>query len=424
MISRITLFAVAFLGLVPGTALSQVTPTDVGLAAEETPAAGDCIGLVCDGCTDCGCDEWVTGNRFGLRHNRACDCPLCRPRHAWASAEALMWWGKGRSTVPLATSGTNGILPNAPILFGDGSVGNRLAAGARADFGFWVDDCENLGVGLKVWGLNGDSSEFHGQSLTGSPVLARPFYNVVQDQEDAFLVASPGLLVGTLAADTNSSMLATEAYLRSSMFAGRGYNIDFIGGYHFLRFDNDLSVFSNSMSIDPAGVVPVGTIIDVLDEFNAENEFHGGMFGLASEARYGKWSLGSVFKCSVGNMRQTVGIDGYQSVTTPNNASTITPGGILAQPTNMGTYERDVTAWIPELTLNVGYDVRNWLRFTVGYNALWISNAAFAGDQIDYNVNPTQFGGNPLIGPASPSFTFQENDYWLHGLTIGGTLLF
>ncbi len=335
-----------------------------------------------------------------------------------------MWWGKGRSTVPLVTSGADGVLPNAPVLFGDGSVGNRLAAGARADFGFWVDDCENLGLGVKVWGLNGDSTEFHGQSLNGSPVLARPFYNVVQDQEDAFLVASPGLIVGSLSADTTSTILATEAYLRSAMFTGRGYNIDFVGGYHFLRFDNDLSVFSNSMSIDPGGVVPVGTIIDVLDEFNAQNEFHGGMFGLASETRYGKWSLASVLKCSVGNMRQTIEIDGYQSVTTPNNASTITPGGILAQPTNMGTYDRDVTAWIPELTLNLGYDVRNWLRFTVGYNALWISNAAFAGDQVDRGVNPTQFGGNPLIGPARPAFTFEENDYWLHGLTIGGTVLF
>ena len=107
-------------------------------------------------------------------------------------------------------------------------------------------------------------------------MLARPFYNVVLDQEDALLVASPGLIVGSINADDSSSVLAAEAYLRSGILAGRGYNLDLVGGYHFLRFDNDLSVFSNSMSIDPGGAVPVGTIIDVLDEFDAENEFHGG----------------------------------------------------------------------------------------------------------------------------------------------------
>ena len=71
-----------------------------------------------------------------------------------------MWWGKGRSTPPLVTSGTDGILPGAPILFGGGTVGSEMAAGARADFGFWFDDCETLGIGAKVWGLAGDSDGF------------------------------------------------------------------------------------------------------------------------------------------------------------------------------------------------------------------------------------------------------------------------
>ncbi len=280
-----------------------------------------------------------------------------------------------------------------------------MAAGARADFGFWFDDCETLGMGAKVWGLQGDSDGFYAASPDGNPVLARPFYNVVLDQEDALLAASPGLIVGSINADTTSSVVAAEAYLRSGMLAGRGYNLDLVGGYHFLRFDNDLSVFSNSMSIDPGGGTPVGTIIDVLDEFGAENEFHGGTIGVVGETRHGCWTLSGLAKFSVGNMRQTVDINGYQSITAPGDTPSVTPGGLLAQPTNMGEYARDVTAWIPEFGVTAGYDVRNWLRLTIGYNILWISNVAFAGDQIDRGVNPTQFGGNPLIGPARPAFT-------------------
>jgi hypothetical protein len=178
------------------------------------------------------------------------------------------------------------------------------------------------------------------------------------------------------------------------------------------------------MSVDPGGGTPVGTIINVLDEFGAQNEFHGGAIGVVGEARHGCWTLSGLAKVSVGNMRQTVDINGYQSITAPGDTPSVTPGGLLAQPTNMGEYARDVTAWIPEFGVTAGYDVRNWLRLTIGYNCLWISNVAFAADQIDRGVNPTQFGGNPLIGPARPAFTFQENEYWLHGLTLGATLLY
>ena len=299
------------------------------------------------------------------------------------------------------------MLPDAPVLFGGGTVGSGMAAGARADFGFWFDDCETLGMGAKVWGLEGDSDGFYAaRRRTGNPVLARPFYNVVLGQEDALLVASPGLIVGSINADTSSSVLAAEAYLRSGILAGRGYNLDLVGGYHFLRLDDELSVFSNSMSIDPGGAVPVGTIIDVLDEFGAQNEFHGGSIGVVGEIRHGCWTLSGLAKCQ----RRQHAIRRSTSTATRASRRRATrrrslPGGMLAQPTNMGEYARDVTAWIPELGVTAGYDVRNWLRLTIGYNFLWISNVAFAGDQIDCSVNPTQFGGNPLIGPARPAFT-------------------
>ncbi|MHB8863169.1 MAG: BBP7 family outer membrane beta-barrel protein [Pirellulaceae bacterium] len=424
MIARITQVAVAvtILALLPLTTQAQMGPPP---ATGIVGGGGECGTADCADCGDPSCtDQWISTRRFGLQHNANCACPRCRPRHAWASFDALMWWGKGRATPALVTSGADGVLPDAPILSGDGSVGNGLAAGARADFGFWFDECETLGMGAKVWGLAGDSDGFSAASPDGSTVLARPFYNVVLDQEDALLISSPGLLAGSVNTNTSSDVLAAEAYLRSGILAGRGYNVDLVGGYHFLRFDNDLSVFSSSTVIDPGGAAPIGTLINVLDEFDARNEFHGGTLGLVAEARHGCWTLSGLAKFSVGNMRQTVGIDGYQSITTPDNLATVSPGGLLAQPTNMGEYARDVTAWIPEFGVTAGYDVRDWLRLTMGYNVLWISNVAFAGDQIDRNVNPTQFGGNPLIGPARPAFAFQENEYWLHGLTLGATLMY
>ena len=165
---------------------------------------------------------------------------------------------------------------------------------------------------------------------SGNPVLARPFYNVVLDQEDALLASSPGLLIGSINAETSSSVLAAEAYLRSGILAGRGYNLDLVGGYHFLRLDDDLSVFSDSTSIDPGGAVPVGTIIDVFDEFGAENEFHGGVarIGWRDSARQldversGQVQRGQ-------HASEPVNINGYQSVAAPGSPTAAWPGGLF-----------------------------------------------------------------------------------------------
>ncbi|MHB8968954.1 MAG: BBP7 family outer membrane beta-barrel protein [Pirellulaceae bacterium] len=402
MIARITNIAVALtiLGLFQGTARAQ----------EESPGPTAASGiLVGDGgnaevaCTECGDpsygDEWVSTRRWGLQHHPNCSCPRCHPRHAWGSFDALLWWGKGRSTPPLVS---NGVLPAATVLFGDGTAGSDLAAGARADFGFWFDDCETLGVGAKVWGLDGDSDGYEANSAD-VPNLARPFSD--------WGTAPPGeaaLPVSRVDVQTSTDVLAAEAYLRSGVLAGRGYSVDLIGGYHFMRLDDELSIFSTTQT----------TLLEMLDNFNTQNEFHGGSIGVVGEIRHGRWTTSGLAKFSVGNMHQSVRIDGS------NSFSGVGTGGMLAQPTNMGEYARDVTAFIPEIGVTTGYDVRNWLRLTVGYNFLWISNVALAGNQVDYGVDSSQFGGQGPAAEARPAFTFQEDEYWLHGLTLGATLMY
>jgi hypothetical protein len=324
---------------------------------------------------------------------------------------------------PLASGGPNGVLPGSGILFGAGDVGTRLAAGARTDFGFWFDECETLGVGAKYWGLHGDRTSFSADSST-QPVMARPFFDVLGGVEEAVLVSSPGLVSGTLNVTTSSSVMGGEAYLRSAICSGCGYNIDMLGGYHFVRLDDDVNIHSVSTVEDVSFGAPVGTVIDVLDSFDARNEFHGGEIGGVGEFRRGRWTITTLGKLSVGNMRQTVRINGSQTNTPPVGAPSTTVGGVLALPTNIGTYARDETVWIPEFSISSAYEVREWFRLTIGYNFIWFSDVAFSGDQINRSVNPSQFSGGLLIGPPQPSFTFRSTDYWLHGLNLGATFTF
>ena len=99
------------------------------------------------------------------------------------------------------------------------------------------------------------------------------------------------------------------------------------------------------------------------------------------------------------------------------------PGGLLVLSTNGGRRARDEFAVVPEIGINVGYQICYWLRAYVGYSFLYWSDVARPGDQFNRVVNPTivpasNTFGTP-IGPAQPSCTFQHTDFWAQGVNFG-----
>lgn len=425
MMTRLTITAVAaaFIGL-----MSQ--PSAAQQAA--MPIYGDCE-AGCDTGADCtsGAMEVYAADPGRRLHHPGCLCPLCHPRHTWGTFDALLWWGKSRTVPALATtspqitpSGDAGVIgePGTRVLFGDGGVGNRSAGGARVDFGFWWDDCESIGFGAKFWGIDGDQMGRTMESPDADPILARPFYNILLDEEDALLIAYPGLVDGMIDIETDSSVLGAEAYIRSSMFVGRGYNVDLIGGYHFVRLDDDVEIRSNS--VVSGGILPVGTMFDVADTFDCKNEFHGGQIGVVGEARRGRWTVTGLAKLSVGNMRQRVFIDGSTVTTAVDGTQNVEDQGLLALPSNIGRYATDEVALIPEANLTLAFRVRDWLHLNVGYNAIYWSTVVLAGDQIDRVINESQIGGGPVIPPPRPEFRFRDSEYWMHGFNFGTTITY
>jgi len=144
-----------------------------------------------------------------------------------------------------------------------------------------------------------------------------------------------------------------------------------------------------------------GATIDVNDRFSTRNQFHGGQIGLRGRMARGQWSLNLLGTAGIGNMNEQVTISGNTTVTNGGVGNT-TPGGILAQPTNIGTYNRNVFAFIPQATTNLTYHVTPTLSFHIGYNIIWISNVATSADQIDRQVNPSQFLGATWWDRARP----------------------
>ena len=94
-------------------------------------------------------------------------------------------------------------------------------------------------------------------------------------------------------------------------------------------------------------------------------------------------------------------------------------GGLLALPTNIGQYETDSFATVPQVQVNFGYDWKPWLRGTVGYRFLYWSQVARAGEQIDTDINLSQLDPDGLVGEPRPEFEFVLSDFWAHGLNVG-----
>jgi hypothetical protein len=268
--------------------------------------------------------------------------------------------------------------------------------------------------------LDGQGDSFAAGS-TGNPILARPFFNADPgvNAQDSLLVAYPGVSQGGIDALSEIDVSGFDVFGRYLLYAGYCNRIDFIGGYHFTEIEDTLRVRHNIVSVDGITHGPVGTTIDTVDRFIADNEFNGGSIGFISEAEDGRLTWSLLTKISFGNMRQRLTVDGQTTTTVPGAGSATSNFGLLTMPSNIGVFERDEFAYVPELSVGVGYNLHSLLRVSVGYNVIYWSDVAYAGEAVDTTINPTQTTGG-LVGEARPAFRFPDSrSFWTQGLSFG-----
>ncbi len=79
---------------------------------------------------------------------------------------------------------------------------------------------------------------------------------------------------------------------------------------------------------------------------------------------------------------------------------------------------------VPEISLNLGYNITPRLRALVGYTFLYWTNVGRPGDQIDLLLNPSQFPPGTLSGAPRPAFNYNDSDFWAQGLNFGAEYRF
>jgi Putative beta barrel porin-7 (BBP7) len=334
--------------------------------------------------------------------------------HTWNfRAEYLIWFSRGRKTPPLATT----VAPNlATDSYGTEPIGENARSGLRLTLGHLLADNETWAEG-RFWGLE-DSTERYGAISSTTPFILEPFLS--RGSQAILVIAAPSQSTGGIDILSKNDLIGGDAWLRRSVSDDGYRRFDLLAGYQFSRLDDSLVISRRSQFLagNSAGQL-AGTIFDSRDSFRTQNEFHGGSLGFISERRGKYWSMELLGKIGLGSMREAVIIDGAQSAQVPGNATTNAARGLLTQPSNIGSYERNRFAVVPELNVNGVLNLSPSWRLMAGYSIIYWSNAVLAGNQIDTRINLTQNPPGPLVGPLRPTFAFNRNDYVVQGMNLG-----
>ncbi len=330
------------------------------------------------------------------------DVPWCAPRghRFYGQAAYLFWFVRQQEAPALLSLGQVG-QPGSRVV-GDGGLQfeTQERQGGRINLGVWLNRCQTVGVEAGYFFLGPRTPEFLA-STTTALVLQRPFFNTATQTEDVVAVTGNP---GTVLIEAPSRMQGAEANLRVEFVRRRFWHLDGLLGFRFFQLEEGLNVQSNSTL--------AGTNTVLTDHFGTQNNFYGGQAGLDYEFQLGRLSLDLWFKFALGNIVQEVDIAGT-AVTTTGGVAVASMGGLLAQPSNIGSYTRDRFTVLPEAGITFTFRILDNLRFATGYSILFVNNTVRPGTSIDRNINPTQ------TGAAGPVFQFRDTTFWAQGVNVG-----
>ncbi|MCZ2341446.1 MAG: BBP7 family outer membrane beta-barrel protein, partial [Bacteroidales bacterium] len=335
--------------------------------------------------------------------------PSSRPRLDVYGEVLLGWIPRANMPALLTTSSApyNGIIGRGDtrVILAGNSLEDRYHTGGRFGFDYWFGCQQKWGFGGDFWFLGQNTGSFLADSTT-YPLLARPFVNLNQNQQFSELIAFPNYAVGTGLVTTSSEAWGGGFEFMRNVASGSCANLNFLMGFRYMRLAESLSVqetFARQPGAVSAPGVPDISRGVVIDQFDTTNEFYGANFGFKGEIRRGRFFVGGRASIAIGEVFQSLDINGMQSIQSPNGAVGVFPGGLLALPgANIGNFKHDRFATMPEIGIKMGVYITPHLKFSVGYNLIYLSSVIRPGDQIDPGLDVSRIPNFPLTPAAAP----------------------
>ena len=360
----------------------------------------------------------------------------------WVSADYLLSSiQRGQLRYPLVTTGSaNDTLPgalgqpNTAVVFGANNLSTGLSSGVRGEIGAFLDADHVFsldGGGFILFPRNVHAT--FASDGNGFPTVARPYINTLGGQLRAEQSAYNPFFFGSTSVNTDTKLYGFEANARCNGSLGTNWKADFLVGFRFLQLDESLNINDTLTPIPPPNGINVLTFLGPLidpaatlsdrDSFATSNTFYGVNLGGRLRWEYDWLTVTAFGKVALGATEQHVRINGSTTLVGPAGTQVAT-GGILALPSNIGSYSRSVFGVVPETGITIGMQPINHVRLSLGYSLLYWNAVVRPGDQIDPRLNRSAIPGDPTFGSAmnpgsNPTFTFQDRSFRVQNLTAG-----
>jgi hypothetical protein len=349
----------------------------------------------------------------------------------WIGIECFLGSQKGTDVPPLisrgdpgrAAFGSPGALgsPGATLAFGNERVNTGLSPGIRLGAGFFLGSEQRWSVDANMTSLQEVKTTFTATTDATSavyiPATLPPFGGFTGGPISFPLF---GVALTSATAVFDSRFTGADTNLRYGLILRPDARLDILVGYRYMHLIDNVSL--DTTVVNPPFGVPVNFSLDSSssDTFRTRNDFHGLNLGMSGFKRFGKrFTIQGRGTVGLGQTFSTTDI--YGSTQTPRlQLSPLFPfnqgptGGIFTKPTNSGTYHSANFAVVPEAGVQIGYELTERLRSTVGFTYQYWSNVRRAADQID-----TVVGLPPLLPAPFPKFLDRSTDFSLRGLTLG-----
>src|SRR5262245_37031796 len=329
----------------------------------------------------------------------------------YASAEYLLWFARNDHvpalavTSPTPATSTNPSPQPQALLFG-GDMFPTLRQGARFGAGMWFSPAQVRGLDFNFLFL-GTAQTSSTVDSTTTPEILRPFFNTNTGTQFVQIVAQPGVSTGAMRIDTDSSLYGADLNYRHRLCGvcdPCGTHVDFITGFRWMHLNENLNITENFTAL-PDGIRNPGVAAasgTVSDHFGTRNNFYGWQFGFLVEKHWGRFSIDATTKIGLGVTNSQSNVYGSQNLVI-NGVPTTASGGLLALNSNSGSQSGNAFSVLPEIGINLGYQLTPRLKAFVGYSFLYWSNVVRPGEQIDTNIDAARIPNflNPPVAPTT-----------------------
>ena len=330
-------------------------------------------------------------------------CPpaACGEQLCWVDLEFLFWATRSVSPPPLLTSGpasaapgVAGALgqPTTDVLFARGGQLDQFRPGFRLEAGLYRDETAREALFTRLFFL-GSASEGRSAASFGPAVLALP-QGLPGGGTFPLYVGYPGLTAGVADASIQTDFLGADVNLQRRLCDSGTCRLDALGGFRYLHLGDTLDR-RFSLTTAPDALIP-GVRASGEESVRTRNNFYGGQVGLGASGRVGAFTAQARVLVALGVTASD--LDASYTRTAVGGPFLAPVGGAVG-----GGNHSNVFAVVPEAGLKLGWQPRDHLRFTVGYDWVYWSRVRRAPEA--YTLGPVPGGGG--------------TDIWAQGFSAG-----